>query len=191
MLNLAMTKVGLSELKFEDICPKEYPFGLSNEPINTICAVRIPFVYNIFHGKDAVSFHVRFDVIGGHSSFLIDLLSFLAMQGSLKFHFCNLFITFHRIVYCIQFLETSAHLELPQSATSRINVCFAISAIPATIPGLVATQLSMALSNVSPRTITSCLLPTQIYFHPVTLSSIHIRASRKFSHSLAMSPQLK
>lgn len=65
-LTLAMTKLGLSELKDEDICQKEHLFGPSNEQMKIICAIRVLclFVCSSFQAKDLVLIHVRCNVIG-------------------------------------------------------------------------------------------------------------------------------
>lgn len=78
-LNLAMAKLGLSELKNENRCQKRHSFGPFNYPIKIICFVGVPFVCNILLDKNSVLFHVRLNVIEEYLPFLISLPFLLAM----------------------------------------------------------------------------------------------------------------
>lgn len=112
-LDQAMKRLGISELKDEDICQREHLFGPSNKPMKTICAVRVPFTCNIAQNNSSVLFNIRFDVIEGDLPFLIGLPSLLAMKGTLNFQYCNLSLIIQRTTYRLQLVKRSSHLELP------------------------------------------------------------------------------
>lgn len=112
-LDRAMRKLGLDKLIDEDICQQEHLFGPSNNLMKTLCAVRVPFTCSSPHGGKVINFDIRFDVIDGTLPFLIGLPSLVSMKASLNFRYSNISIIIDRVIYRLQLVKRSSHLELP------------------------------------------------------------------------------
>lgn len=80
----AMKKLAINELNDESISLQKHPFGFSDKPMKTFCAVRGLFVCKVSHYEPVVHFNVRLDVIKGDLPILIVLPSLLAMKAALS-----------------------------------------------------------------------------------------------------------
>lgn len=109
-LDRAIRKLGLDKLNEEESCEQKHHFGPFNNPMKTICAVRIPFTCSDPDGSKVINFDIRFDVIDGTFPFLMGLPSHVSMKASLNFRYSNISIIIDRVSYRLQLVKRSSHL---------------------------------------------------------------------------------